>query len=75
MINDPAYAAQFYKWDRSNYTLAFEMVPGEAGMVVQADMKAHVKQRRKVASGVRSTVPSLFARLSSLSVSSWKRAE
>jgi hypothetical protein len=60
MINDPVYATQFYKWDRSDYTLPFEMVPGEPGMVAQADMRAHAKQRRKVASGVRSFVPFLL---------------
>lgn len=59
MLNDADYVTQFYKWDRSGYTLPFEVVPGEAGVTIQADMKAHVKQRKKVAAGVSKNKTSL----------------
>jgi hypothetical protein len=52
MLNDPAYVPQFYKWDRSDYTLSFEVAPGKNGIVSTANMKAHVKQRKRVAVGV-----------------------
>lgn len=52
MLNDAEYVTQYYKWNRSDYTLPFEVVPGEAGVTTKADMKAHAKQRKKVAAGV-----------------------
>jgi hypothetical protein len=43
MLNNPEDIPQYYKWNRSNYTLALESSLGEAGVIIQADVKKHAQ--------------------------------
>jgi hypothetical protein len=53
MVNDPQYSQQYYSFDRSEWFLAFKFQPGPTPTGATRQFKAHLAQKKTVASAVR----------------------